>query len=473
MAHNFGTSTKSKTVLLPRRHREDSWHNPKRVALPYITDRGCNTKIVPRSYAHKGKQQISKFRPEHSSSVKRDRQWSRIWMVIAPNNWLIASHRKCGSCPAWGSITILNRQEGTTLYQKTCNPQLLFPVTFRTICEQPSTEGHPPTIFLRILPTKDTTHYCSHAHQMALKTHPDRENRPRWCILTRPHKHTNSINMHRNCRKTSLSLYAPSLWHHTRTSRIYHHQWGSNQPWGKSPRRHVMRREKSTVASTTITYQERLPTCLWHSIQGRPARSGYWSKVGLNGWIHWWHHHHYHWWPTLGGARRGRIFIDHTHYIQISAVRQNPETRWPSLILKTCRRRSYCQSQDLSGMGHPDLFSTGIPTAMKGDGLDTQHQGIPSFNKNKCRQARIPHWQAQPCSLYHNTSKVIPESTPQPSKNRKQVGPTTSPVLAQTGSTALDKNPSMGCIDRSSDKQHRIHNSNIHTTVRRLWIFYK
>ena len=55
------------------------------------------------------------------------------------------------------------------------NPQLIFPRTFRIICEQPIAEGNPPTMFLIILLPQDTPHDYSHAHQMALKLHPDRE----------------------------------------------------------------------------------------------------------------------------------------------------------------------------------------------------------------------------------------------------------------------------------------------------------
>ena len=52
------------------------------------------------------------------------------------------------------------------------NPQLIFTRTFMTIRDQPSTEGHPPTMFLWILHPQDNPHDCSHAHQMAVKTHP-------------------------------------------------------------------------------------------------------------------------------------------------------------------------------------------------------------------------------------------------------------------------------------------------------------
>ena len=106
-------------ITLPRRQIKDSWNNPKRVALPSITNRGCSTKIGPRSYAPKGKPQIRKVSPECSSSVKIDIQRSRTWLGIAPNNWLITSHRKLRSRPSWGIRKILNRQESRTLPKDT------------------------------------------------------------------------------------------------------------------------------------------------------------------------------------------------------------------------------------------------------------------------------------------------------------------------------------------------------------------
>ena len=270
-----------------------------------------------------------------------------------------------------------------TLYQNTRNPRLIFTRTFRSIREQPSTEGHPTNMFLRILPPQDTPHDFIHAHQMAFKTHPDGENIP-WCFIpVRPHKRTDSVDMHRNFRKTIIYLSAYDLWHHTCTIRIYHHQWGINRPWERSPLIHVMGRVKPTVASSTLTPHGRLHAFLWPTIQCRPFCSEYLGKGGLNGWLNWWHHHHYHWQPTLGGARQERIFIYHPHHIQTSELRQTPETRWPPLTLQSRRRRSACQAQDLSGMGYPDPLSTVIPTAIKGYSLGTWHQVIPSFKPKK------------------------------------------------------------------------------------------
>ena len=235
--------------------------------------------------------------------------------------------------------------------------------------------------------------FISHgAHQMTFKMHPDRKNRPRFCIPARPHKRRDISDMHCNFTKTSLSLSAPSIWHHTHTIRIYHHQWVINRPWERSTWRHIMECDKPTVAPSTLTSQVRLPAWIWPTNQGRPDRSGHRGKLGLNGRIHLWHHHHYHWLPTLGGACQERSFIDNPYHIQTSAFRRTPETRWPPLTPQICRIRSDWTSQELLGMGHPYPLSTGIPTARKWDILGTRHQGIPSFKKHKYRQDRITHW---------------------------------------------------------------------------------
>ena len=191
-------------------------------------------KIEPRSYAPKGKRQISKVIPERRNSGKSDGQKSRKCKVIAPKNWLIAQDLKRGRCTARGSKTNLNKWASKPLYQKTHEPWLIFPRNFRTICEQPSTEGKPLTMFLRILPPQDNTHDCSRAHQIAFKTYLDWEIRPRWWIPARQRKRIDSSNIHRNCRETCLSLLASALWYHTRNIRIYHHQFISNRHWERS-----------------------------------------------------------------------------------------------------------------------------------------------------------------------------------------------------------------------------------------------
>ena len=88
----------------------------------------------------------------------------------------------------------------------------------------------------------------------------------------------------------------------------------------------------------------------------------------------------------------------------------------------------------------------GIPANMKRDSLVMGHQIIPSFNKNKYRQAGIPHWKYQSRRIHHRPSWVLPESTIPPYENGKEVGPTTPPVLAQTRPSPLDKYPPVGYI---------------------------
>ena len=103
---------------------------------------------------------------------------------------------------------------------------------------------------------QDTPHDCSHAHQIPFKTHHDRENRPRCYIATHPRKLLDSVNMHCNYRKTLLSLPESTLWHHTCTIIIYHHQWVSNQSWGWCPCRHAMGSYETTVTSWNFLPRE-------------------------------------------------------------------------------------------------------------------------------------------------------------------------------------------------------------------------
>ena len=62
----LGHKQNQKLIPLPRRQRNYSQHNSKRIPLPSLTDRGRNTKIGPIRYASKGKPQIIKDVPEHS-----------------------------------------------------------------------------------------------------------------------------------------------------------------------------------------------------------------------------------------------------------------------------------------------------------------------------------------------------------------------------------------------------------------------
>ena len=118
----YGHQQNQTLILLPKKQREESQHNPKWVALPSITDRGRNTKIRPRRYDPKGKPQTSKVSPERSSFRKNNRQRRITWQGTTPNNWLIMSHQKRGSRPTLGGQKLLDRWERRTLYQNTRNP---------------------------------------------------------------------------------------------------------------------------------------------------------------------------------------------------------------------------------------------------------------------------------------------------------------------------------------------------------------
>ena len=85
--------------------------------------------------------------------------------------------------------------------------------------------------------------------------------------------------------------------------------------------------------------------------------------------------------------------------------------------------------QELPGMGHPNPISTGVLIDRKIDSLGTGHQSISSFNKNKDKQAGIPHWKYQSRRTHHPATNVLNELTTPSSKKTKEVGPTTSPVL--------------------------------------------
>ena len=168
-------------------------------------------------------------------------------MVIDPYNWLNLSHQKRGSHPAWVSIKLLNKWERRTLHKNTCHPQMIFHGTFRPIRKQPGSEGHPPAMFLRLMPHQDTPHNHIYVHQMAFKTHPDKKNIPQCFIPRRPCKHENRVNMHCNCSKTRLYMPAYAFQRHTHTRIIHHHQWGRNSPWGLFTHRSVMGCDKPLV----------------------------------------------------------------------------------------------------------------------------------------------------------------------------------------------------------------------------------
>ena len=123
-----------------------------------------------------------------------------------------------------GYRTILNRREGLTLYQKSCNTRLLIPRPLRTFGKQPGPTGFTPIMILWFLHTQDSTHDLCNAKQMANKINPYCENRPGRSLPLDTCKRDNRVDMHYNSRRASLSLTEVTLWHHTSTSRIYYCQ---------------------------------------------------------------------------------------------------------------------------------------------------------------------------------------------------------------------------------------------------------
>ena len=102
-----------------------------------------------------------------------------------------------------------------------------------------------------------------------------------------------------------------------------------------------------------------------------------------------------------------------------------------------------CQTQDISGLVHPNLLSQGIPNKIKRESLGKGKHRIPSLNKNKYRQDGTSHRQAQSCHTNNPPSKVLTGSTLPPSEEGKEVGTTMTPVLAHKISPPLDKDPPM------------------------------
>ena len=120
------------------------------------------------------------------------------------------------------------------LYQKRRDSWLFIPRTLTTIYKQPGPTGITPTMILWLLPAQDTTHDLINAKQMANKTDPYWKDRPGHSLPPDTSKYKNCVNMHSNSRRASLYLPTVTLWHHTRTRRIYDCQWNCNRPIKRS-----------------------------------------------------------------------------------------------------------------------------------------------------------------------------------------------------------------------------------------------
>ena len=151
-------------------------------------------------------------------------------MGITPHNRISTKHQKGRGCAPGGFRTIINKQEGGTLYQKTRDSWLFIPRPFGTICKQPDPTLITPTMFLWLLTDQDTTHDLINAKQMTNKTDiywkvkPGRSLPPDTC------KRKNCVDMHSNSRQARFSLPVVTFWYHTCTGRIYNCQWSGNIP---------------------------------------------------------------------------------------------------------------------------------------------------------------------------------------------------------------------------------------------------
>ena len=127
-------------------------------------------------------------------------------MGITLHNRISTIHQKCMGHASRGYITIPNKIEGGTLYQKTCDPLLLIPRPLRTFGKQPGTTGFTPTMHVWLLPDQDYTHNLSNAKQMSNKTNTYWKNRPGHSLPPDTIKRNNRVDMHCNSRLAVLYL---------------------------------------------------------------------------------------------------------------------------------------------------------------------------------------------------------------------------------------------------------------------------
>ena len=142
-------------------------------------------------------------------------------MGITPHNRISTRRQKFRGRVPRSCRTILNKLEGGTLYQKTRNPLMIIPRHLRNFGKQPGPTGVTPTNLLWFLPAQGSTHDLSNSNQMANKTNTYCKNTPGRSLPPDTCKLNNRVGMHFNSRRDSLSLPEVTIWHHTRSSRIY------------------------------------------------------------------------------------------------------------------------------------------------------------------------------------------------------------------------------------------------------------
>ena len=192
---------------------------------------------------------------------------------------------------------------------------MLLYIPIRPVCEQPSTETHPPDMVLPLITPHFTPHYCRHAPRMYFKIHLGWKSGYRRWIPVNPFKHVYCINMNCNCGKTSLSLPVVHIWYYACTRRIHYQKWSRNIYREWSPHWNIIGINRTTINSQAFTPRGEIST--WHTSISiiRHTKSVSQGKRIFNGWIHQWHNHSYCWWPTLGRTGQKHSIIGDTHHI--------------------------------------------------------------------------------------------------------------------------------------------------------------
>ena len=139
------------------------------------------------------------------------------------------SHHELRGCPNRGFRASLYQWKRGEVHKDTHHPQKIFPITKRLVYKQQRNERNPPPMIWWILHPTHPSHDISHAPKIAIKMHYDRENISRCCIPENAHKVANIINMHSDHRKTCHSAPTTSIWHYTRTGRVYNHSKSRNK----------------------------------------------------------------------------------------------------------------------------------------------------------------------------------------------------------------------------------------------------
>ena len=254
-----------------------------------------------------------------------------------PSQYNLYKTSKSRGCAPRGCRTIINKQEGVTLYQKTRNTRLLIPSPLRTFGKKTDPTGVTPTMLLWFLPAQNSIHDLWNTKQMANKTNPYWENRPGCSLPPDKRKHDNRVDMHCNSQQASLYLPEINFWHQTWTRGIYECYWSGNRPRQRSTPGWILGRRWSKLATPILTPAGGEKEFTNPSFNGKPLSSGHHSHWGVNGCIHQWHHHHNVQWRTLDKSRRKCSSIGHPYTITITTAIRTPETRRSTLLRKLVR----------------------------------------------------------------------------------------------------------------------------------------